>query len=134
MSFLKMRYLKPAVFLLCIFIYTSASAQFYVTGDNPAKLKWNSICSENYHIIYPKGSDSLAVEYARKLETFRIPVSRTTGYLPGGTGKYRMPVVMHAFNTSNGSVAWAPKRMDLFTLPTPYDPDPMPWSTMLSVH
>lgn len=129
-----MRYLKPAIFLLCIFIYASASAQFYITGENPAKLKWNSICSEHYHIIYPKGSDSLSVEYARKLENFRIPVSRTTGYLPGGTGKHRMPVVLHALNTSNGSVAWAPKRMDLFTLPAPFDPDPMPWSTMLSVH
>ena len=41
---------------------------------------------------------------------------------------------MHAYNAANGSVAWAPKRMDLFTIPSPYSPEPLPWSTMLSVH
>ena len=105
-------------------------AQFYVTGDNPGRLRWNSIDTDNFRIIYPQGSDSLARVYGYKLEKYRIPVSRSTGYLNKG----RMPVVMHAYNAANGSVAWAPKRMDLFTLPSPYAPEPMPWSTMLSVH
>ena len=105
-------------------------AQFYVTGDNPGRLKWNTIDTDNFSIIYPQGSDSLAREYGYKLEKYRIPVSRSTGYLNKG----RMPVVMHAYNAANGSVAWAPKRMDLFTIPSPYSPEPLPWSTMLSVH
>lgn len=122
-----------AAFLFMIFPLL-ADAQFYVTGDNPGRLKWYSIDTDNYHIIYPEGNDSLAREYGVKLETFRVPVSRTTGYLPGGPGRSRMPVVLHTYNTSNGSVAWAPKRMDLFTIPSAYDPEPMPWTTMLSVH
>ena len=105
-------------------------AQFYVTGDNPGRLKWNTIDTDNFSIIYPQGSDSLAREYGYKLEKYRLPVSRSTGYLNKG----RMPVVMHAYNAANGSVAWAPKRMDLFTIPSPYSPEPLPWSTMLSVH
>ena len=127
-----MRILK--LLLLYILIPITASAQFYVTGDDPGKLKWNSIDTESYRIIYPQGADSLAKVYGRKLEKYKIPVSRTSGYMTGeGDGKI-MPVVMHAYNDANGSVAWAPKRMDLFTVPSAYDPEPMPWSTMLSVH
>lgn len=109
-------------------------AQFYVTGDDPGKASWYSIETDNFKVIYPEGADSLAREYAAKIERYRIPVSLTTGYVSGeGDGK-KMPVVMHAYNAANGSVAWAPKRMDLFTIPSAYDPEPLPWTTMLSVH
>ena len=127
-----MKYIKLIIILLLIPF--TASAQFYVTGDDPGKLKWNYIDTESYRVIYPQGADSLARVYGRKLEKYKIPVSRTSGYITGeGDGKL-MPVVIHAYNDANGSVAWAPKRMDLFTIPSAYDPEPMPWSTMLSVH
>ena len=87
----------------------SASAQFYVTGDDPGKLKWSYIESDHFRIIYPTGSDSLAKAYGIDLEKYRIPLSRTSGYLgSGGFGK-KMPVVLHTHNGANGSVAWAPK-------------------------
>ena len=115
-----MRFIKIVTFLL--FIYTSASAQFYVTGDDPGKLKWKYIDTESYRVIYPQGADSLAKVYSRKLEKYKIPISRTSGYMTGdGDGKI-MPVVIHAYNDANGSVAWAPRRMDLFTIPSAYDP------------
>lgn len=126
----KMSFLKKIFLIVTVLIPFTASAQFYLTGDDPGKLKWYSIETDNFSIIYPEGSDSLARVYGYSLEKFRIPVSRSTGYLNKG----RMPVVMHAYNAANGSVAWAPKRMDLFTIPSPYAPEPMPWSTMLSVH
>ena len=125
-----MSILKKLFLIVAILIPFTASAQFYLTGDDPGKLKWYSVETDNFNIIYPEGTDSLARIYGYKLEKFRIPVSRSTGYLNKG----RMPVVMHAYNAANGSVAWAPKRMDLFTIPSPYAPEPMPWSTMLSVH
>ena len=129
-----MKFSKLVLSISYILISFSASAQFYVTGDDPGKLRWNYIDTDSYRIIYPSESDSLAHVYARKLETFKVPVSRSTGYVVGsGDGKL-MPVVLHTYNGSNGSVAWAPRRMDLFTLPSAYDVDPMPWSTMLSVH
>ena len=127
-----MRHIKLLIALL--FLPLTLSAQFFVTGDDPGKLKWNYIDTESYRIIYPQGADSLARVYGRKLEKYKIPVSRTSGYITGeGDGKI-MPVVIHAFNDANGSVAWAPKRMDMFAVPSAYDPEPMPWSTMLSVH
>lgn len=126
---------KQLIFIVTFLILPLvASAQFYVTGDDPGKLKWNYIDTDGYRVIYPAESDSLAHVYARKLEKFKIPVSRTTGYVTGEGDGRLMPVVLHTYNGSNGSVAWAPKRMDLFTLPSAYDVDPMPWSTMLAVH
>lgn len=127
-----MRYIY--LLLVLLFLPLSLSAQFYVTGDDPGRLKWNFIETESYRVIYPQGSDSLAKVYGAKLEKYKIPVSRTSGYITGeGDGKI-MPVVMHAFNDANGSVAWAPKRMDLFTIPSAYDPEPLPWTNMLSIH
>ena len=129
-----MKFFYKIIFLICLLVPATANAQFYVTGDDPGKLKWNYIDTDNFRVIYPMGSDSLAREYAYKLEKYKIPVSRSTGYMAGeGDGKL-MPAVLHTYNGANGSVAWAPKRMDLFTLPTAYDPEPMPWSTMLAVH
>lgn len=129
-----MKFLQKIILLLTVLIPSLAQAQFYVTGDDPGKLKWSFIDTDNFRVIYPSGCDSLARRYAFELEKYKIPVSRTTGYVAGqGDGKL-MPAVMHTYNANNGSVAWAPKRMDLFTIPSAYDPDPVPWSTMLAVH
>ena len=106
-----MRFLK--VFILFLFLPLSVSAQFYVTGDDPGKLKWNYIDTESYRIIYPQGADSLARVYGRKLEKYKIPVSRTSGYVTGEGDGEIMPVVIHAYNDANGSVAWSPKRICL---------------------
>ena len=127
-------YMKKIIILTILLLPMSVAAQFYVTGDDPGRLKWYSMDTDNFRIIYPEGNDSLARIYGTNLEKYRIPVSRTSGYLPGGPGKLRMPVVLHTYNTSNGSVAWAPKRMDLFTIPSAYEPEPIPWEQMLAVH
>lgn len=129
-----MRFSRYIFAIATLLLPILSSAQFYVTGDDPGKLRWYSIETENFKVIYPEGTDSLARIYAEKIEKFRVPASLTSGYISGQGDGRKMPVVMHAYNAANGSVAWAPKRMDLFTLPSAYDPEPMPWSTMLSVH
>ncbi len=129
-----MKFIHKIIILVLLLIPSLAQAQFYVTGDDPGNLKWNFIDTDNFRVIYPCGSDSLARKYAFELEKYKIPVSRTTGYVAGQGDGRLMPVVMHTYNANNGSVAWAPKRMDLFTIPSAYDPEPMPWSTMLAVH
>ena len=126
--------LKPlfaaALSLLCV----EAGAQFFLSGDDPGYLKWNYITTPNYKVIYPKGMDSLAAVYARALESSRPKVALSSGYLPG-ENYGRSPVVLHAFTgVSNGSVAWAPMRMDLYTLPSAYSPGPIPWVEDLAVH
>ena len=64
------------ILLIFLFIPFTASAQFYVTGDDPGRLKWNYIDTESYRVIYPQGADSLAESYARKLEKYKIPINR----------------------------------------------------------
>ncbi|MGN1210419.1 MAG: hypothetical protein ACI4TM_01950 [Candidatus Cryptobacteroides sp.] len=118
-----------------ILIFPSlCKAQFYVTGDDPGKLRWNTVETDNYKIIYPVGNDSLAHLYARNLEKYRMSISRTTGYPAKGNWNSKMPVVLHTHYGENGSVAWAPSRMDLFTIPNPYSPEPLPWHKMLAIH
>lgn len=129
--------MKLIVFSLLIFCFLPVDiyAQFYTAGDDPAGIRWYRTDTRNFSIIYPEGLDSLAFSYGYNLEKYRNDVSYSAGYLPGEMTDVRMPVVLHAYNArSNGSVAWAPKRMDLFTIPQAYKPEAMPWIQMLSIH
>ena len=111
------------------------SAQFFLGGDDPGAVRWSYMESPAYRIIYPSGLDSTARSYVLELEKYRLPVSGSAGYMPGEMTRTKMPVVLHPYCAlSNGSVAWAPKRMDFYTSPTAYAPEPMPWTTMLAIH
>lgn len=113
----------------------SASAQFYQTGDNPASLRWRHFKTPEFHLIYAEGQDSVAVRYATALEQWRIPVSRSIGVAPNENYRSPMPVILHPLNAaSNGSVTWAPRRMDLYTVPDAYNPEPFPWISTLAIH
>lgn len=118
-----------------LFLALGARAQFYTGGGDPASLKWYSIQSDNYRIIYPEGLDSLARVYGTWLERYREPVSLSSGLLPGRFHRAKTPVLLHSVSAvSNGLVAWAPKRMELYTTPQPYAPEPLPWERNLAVH
>lgn len=130
-----MAFRKILLCLAALLAGLSVRAQFYTGGDDPAAIRWSTFRTDHYKLIYPRGLDSLARVYARSLEEFRPKVGRSIGYLPGGLYKRPMPVVLHVFSgESNGSVSWAPMRMDLYTLPDAYSPEPMPWITSLAVH
>lgn len=119
---------------LCL-LAQSASAQFFLGGDDPASTRWSYIESPYYKIIYPSELDSVARRYALELEKYRIPVSGSAGFAPGEMTRSRLPVILHPYSAlANGSVAWAPKRMDFYTSPSGYAPEPMPWTTMLAIH
>lgn len=112
-----------------------ASAQFYQAGDNPACVKWNHFKTTDFHLIYDRNQDSLAFRYASALEEWRIPVSRSIGVAPNGNYRSPMPVILHPVTSvANGSVTWAPRRMDLYTAPDACNPEPTPWISTLAVH
>ena len=131
-----MNWKRPAlVLLLALALSAQARAQFVVPGDDPGSLRWYSLESAFYRVIYPEGAESLARSYARLLEQFRQPIGASFGFTPGEGMRKKMPVVLHTHHVySNGSVAWAPYRFDLFTLPPAYDPDPTPWDIQLASH
>lgn len=91
--------------------------------------------TDTYRIIYPSGMDSLAMVYARSLENCRLAVGGSLGMAPNEFYRKRMPVVLHPFTAySNGSVAWAPRSMNLYTNPEAYSPEATPWVEQLSIH
>ncbi len=121
--------------LFLLAVPTMAHAQFFVVGDNPASVRWNTMQTAHYKLVYPMGLDSLARVYGRTLEQYRPSNGTTVGYEPGQYTRGKIPVVFHAYNAmSNGSVAWAPSRVDLYTSPDPFKPDPQPWVSSLVIH
>ena len=104
-----------------------ARAQIISTGEDPSRAKWKSISSGNYKIIYPDRLDSLSGVYAKALEEWRIPVSRSAGYVPNEKFPNEMPVVLHPWTASaNGMVVWIPRSMSLYTVREAYNPDLLP--------
>lgn len=113
----------------------SASAQFSVTGSSPASIRWHQMETRNFKLIYPESMDSLAREYGAELEKARLQNVWSSGLSIGQSYNGKMPVVLHGFNTvPNASVTWAPRRIDIFTVPDAYSPTPVPWEKHLAVH
>ena len=129
-----MKRLRTLLLASALLAGTAASAQFYQNGSDPFG-RWSAMGSDHYRIVYPDGLDSLARAYLLDLEKWQPVVGRSAGMAPGSLQWGRTPVILHPFNpSSNGSVAWAPKRMDLYTHPEPYGSIPLSWTTQLTVH
>lgn len=121
-------------FIVAILLLSSLSnpayCQYYTLGGDPGRARWNVIRTDNFQLIYPAEIDSLARIYLAKLEGSRNAVNKSLDINPK-----RIPVVLHPYTTiSNGSVAWAPKRMDLITTPDAYDAGSDPWTHHLVTH
>ncbi len=129
-------YLKGLLFFIFIsLLCVNANAQFSLTGSDPAAVRWRQMETENFRVIFPKGEDSLARVYGTELEQARLRIAGSSGYLIGQSYKAKMPVVLHSrYVLPNASVAWAPKRMDIFTVNDPYSPTAMPWVRHLAIH
>ena len=112
-----------------------ASAQFFTLGADPGGVRWNSVETPTYRVIYPRGLDSLGRAYAVALERAAGPVGGSIGIRPNAAYRSKMPVVLHPFTAySNGQVTWTPRRMDLFTTPDAFPGEAAPWITQLAVH
>ena len=108
----------------------TAAAQYFFLGDDPGGTRWQQLSTPYYDVIYPRGMDSLAYDYAFNLEKYR-PLSL---WGMSAVGK-RMPVILHPYNaTPNGMVMWAPKRIEMLTTPDGYSPSAVPWSRHLAMH
>ena len=127
-----MRRILP--FLAALAWGTVASAQFYQSGTDPFGA-WSTANTPHYRILYPKGLDSLARSYILDLEKWQPLVGISAGMSPASLQWGKLPVILHPhYPYSNGSVAWAPKVMDLYTHPEPYGSLPQSWMTQLTVH
>lgn len=109
---------KTLFFLLTVCLLASVQpvkAQYFQTGEDPARLTWSQIRTGPFRIIYPQGIDSLAFRYAWLLEQTTPQVLSSLGISAPS-----IPVVLHPYNVnSNGTVTWAPKRVEMITTPPP---------------
>lgn len=102
-------------------------AQFVDLGQDPAFLRWKQIKTTDFQIIYPDYFE----ENAQKIANIFAALYQHTNSL--AHKPIRISLVVHANGgVSNGSVAWAPRKADLYTLP-PQDPSDS-WLEHLCVH
>jgi hypothetical protein len=108
-----MRYRLVLLYTAILFSIRLASAQYYDTGQDPASLKWLQIKTGRFTVIYPEKYGPGGLLYAKSLDNAYL---KLMSLFPDK--KFRLPVVIHNYSTqSNGYVAWAPRRMELY--PTP---------------
>ena len=115
--------------ILTVLLSGIASAQYYNTGQDPASLKWMQIKTDRFTLIYPKTYGDAGIDFARSLDK---AWSQLSPLYP--VKKFRIPVVIHNHTTgSNGYVAWAPDRMEIY--PTPEQNSiPLDNNTQLALH
>jgi len=116
-------------FLLLWLLISSANAQFYESGTEPASVRWQQIQTEHFRVIFPVDADQDGQRAANVLEYIYSAEGKTLNHRPE-----KIPVVLHnrtAF--SNGFVSWAPKRSEWFLTP-PQDNYAQNWLDQLAVH
>jgi hypothetical protein len=122
--------LRPVTFIICLLLITFTSAgQYYNTGQDPGSLRWLQIKTENFRLIFPESYGERGVDFARSLDNAYLKL--LTRY---PLKRLKIPVIIHNYTTgSNGYVAWAPSRMEIYPTPEqnsiPLDPN-----TQLAVH
>jgi len=108
-----MRYLIILLYTIFLLFAQVTFAQYYDTGQDPASLKWMQIKTGRFTVIYPEAYGSGGMVFAQSLEE---AYSKLVSLFP--ERKFKIPVVIHNFSIqSNGYVAWAPRRMEIY--PTP---------------
>jgi hypothetical protein len=123
--------IKKSIIVLITLLASAGNltAQFYLTGQPPASVKWRQIRTENFNLIYPETFSSQALRLAGLLEDSRDLTSHTLNHRPAN-----IPVLVHNHNArANGLVVWAPRRMELYTTPPQSSPGGE-WLQHLAVH
>jgi hypothetical protein len=104
-----MNYRLIFLWALVLFPFSLSFAQYYDTGEDPAKLKWLQIKTPHFRVIYPETYGPEGMKYVKSLDD---SYTKLGSLFP--TKKVRIPVIIHNYTTfSNGYVAWAPRRMEL---------------------
>lgn len=129
-SGLKRFSLSVSLFVIFLTGFSSnVAGQFYMSGTSKAGTKWNYIENDRYKLIYPSETDSLARRYFHLLN-----VAGMVNDSAMGIKGLKYPVVLYPYTPfSNGTVSYAPKIMELYTMPDPstYSQN---WEEQLALH
>jgi len=115
--------------LVFLLLESNTNGQFFQTGQDPSHIRWKQINTSNFQIIYPDDFDNEAKRLAYIFSKVYETGSNSIDHYPK-----KISVLLHTRTTnSNGLVAWAPKRIELFT--TPHQQIyPQDWLEQLAIH
>ena len=116
--------------LLGLSLSLTAGAQYYTLGADPSSLRWSMLRTDHYRVLYPRGLDTLARDFLYNLE---LEYPRTKIALKIEPSE--IPIVLHPYAlNSNATVAWSPRRMDVFSTPQFNSGFADLWPHQLAVH
>lgn len=115
--------------LLCWLALLQLNAQYFLTGQDPASIKWKKIQTAHFRFIFPENYDQQA-RYLANLFEHAYPAILFDLDAPA----MRTDVIMHNRSViSNAMVGIAPKRVDMFHTP-PQDGYAQDWYKKLTLH
>jgi len=110
----KQWFLFVVVLLTFLLFSGEAKAQYYLTGQDPASVKWRQIKTKDFRLVFPKGYEKIANYYANLLQ-LSIPQVNA----PYHSRVRRLNIVLHnQSTTSNALVSPAPFHADFFEMPS----------------
>ncbi len=119
---------KKLIVAVCLGVGLAGNAvgQFFNTGQESSSLKWMQLSTDRFIVIYPSVYRSEALRLSRFLNA--------AADSNGQHVRQPIKVVLHTWNPrSNGFVAVAPRRMELYTI-SPQDQYPQEWLNQLALH
>lgn len=115
--------------IISFFGLFSAQAQYFSWGNERGSTKWEQIETDHFQVIYPRGYDSVAQRFTRILHYVYSAAGKTLEHEPA-----KISVLLHSQSRiSNGSVAWAPARIDVFDMVSPAQ-TPDDWWENIALH
>ncbi|MCQ2607953.1 MAG: hypothetical protein MJ197_04625 [Bacteroidales bacterium] len=122
-------YKHIGLLFLSLLFSLGVQAQYYSYGTEPTHVQWKQIKTDHFQVIYPKGFDSVAQVFTKKLTYVYDLCSQGLQHQPK-----RISVILHnQTNISNGSVTWCPKQMDVYTIPS-QNQHSQEWFENLAIH
>lgn len=118
------------VLLLTLLLFSvQAEAQYYLTGQDPASIKWRQIKTKEFRLIFPEGYEKIANYYMNLLQ-LSAPYINT----PYHARMRRLNIVLHnRSTTSNAMVSPAPFHADFFEMPS-QETYAQNWQKQLTLH
>ena len=117
-----------SLFLLFV-LFSACKGQFYSTGEESSSVAWSQIKTEHFQIVFPQKFSSKGKVLAGYLESVYKCGGMSLAHAPK-----KISVIVHANSSiSNGMVAWAPKRMELYPVNN-QDSYGQDWLQQLSLH
>jgi len=117
------------MFVAFLLFSGQAEAQYYLTGQDPASVKWRQIKTKEFRLIFPKGYEKIANYYMNLLQ-----LSASSINTPYHAHLRRFNIVLHnQTTTSNAMVSPAPFHADFFEMPS-QNMYAQNWQKQLTLH